>query len=164
MPGNADNIIVGAAEFQINSGGGYTDVGYTKGGCTVRYDPTWLEVEADQAAGVVRRARPSERLYVLTTLLEATLARIREAFMQPASNLVGSTLTLGYNNACWTEELGIRLIGVGPSCGTRTWTLPTCVSMESREYAMKREEETAFEVQFEVLKDSNGNFGTVVDS
>lgn len=160
MAGNADNIIIGAAQVSI----GGSDVGYTKGGTRVRYEPTFIDVEADQAAGVVRKARSGERLYVVTTLLEVTLNLIRIAFMQPLANLSGSTLTLGYNDACWTDEQAITLVGVSPGCGTRTFTFAKCVTFGNREYAMQRDEETAFEVEFEVLKDSNGNFGTIVDS
>lgn len=160
MSGNSDNIIVGAADVSI----GGSDIGFTKGGVVVRYEPTFLEVMADQAVGVVRKARTSERVYVVTTLLEVTLERMRQAFMQPSANLVGDTLTLGYNSACWVEELAIVLVGVSPGCGTRTFSFSKCVAMGTREYNMKRDEETAFQVEFEVLKDSNGHFGTIIDS
>lgn len=160
MAGNADNIIIGAAQVKFDG----TDVGYTKGGTTFRYEPEFIDVMADQAVGVVRKARSLERAYVKTTLLEVTLSQIRRAFMFPTGNLSGSTLTLGYNNTCWTEETAIVLITVSPSCGTRTWTFARCVAFGTREYNMTRDEETAFEVEFEILKDSNGHFGTCVDS
>ena len=157
---DANNIIVGAANVLIDG----VDVGYTKGGVQVRYEPEFIDVMADQAVGVVRKARSLERMYVQTTLLEVTLSQIRRAFMQPSAQLVGSSLTLGYNNACWVEELAITLVGNSPSCGTRTWIFSKCVTFGSREYNMKREEETSFEVEFEILKDSLGHFGTVTDS
>lgn len=161
MAGNADNIIIGAAEVSIDG----SDVGYTKGGVQVRYEPEFIDVMADQAVGVVRKARSLERMYVATTLLEVTLSQIRRAFMIPQAQLTGGTkLTLGYNDSCWVEELAIVLTGSSPSCGTRTWTFGRCVAFGSREYSMTREEETAFEIEFEVLKDANGNFGTIVDS
>jgi len=158
--GTADNIIVGAADITING----VDIGFTTGGATFRYEPEFLEIIADQSVGVVRKARTLERSFVTTTLLEVTLERIRQAFMQPAVNLSGSTLTLGYNNACWVDELAIVLTGSSPGCGTRTFTFSKCVAMGTREYNMQRDEATAFEVEFEVLKDANGEFGTIVDS
>lgn len=158
--GNADNIIIGAAQVRFDN----DDVGYTKGGTMLRYEPEFIDVVADQVGGVVRKARSLERAYVRTTLLEVTLEQIRRAFMFPKTNLDSSTLTLGYNNSCWSEETEIILVTVSPSCGTRTFTFPRCVAFGSREYNMTREEETAFEVEFEVLKDSNGHFGTCVDS
>jgi hypothetical protein len=162
--GDANNIIIGAAEVQING----TDVGYTKGGTTVRYEPEFIEVMADQAVGVVRKARSLERMFVTTSMLEVSLEQLRRAFMQPSVNLSGSTLTLGYNNACWVEELAIVLVGSAPGaagvCGTRTFTFGRCVTFGTREYNMQREEETAFEVEFEILKDNLGHFGTIIDS
>ena len=109
MAGNADNIIVGAAEVQIDG----TDVGYTQGGVSVRYESEVIDIFADQAVGVVKKARSSERMFVTTTLLEATLSQIRRAFMIPSAQLSVNSLTLGYNNACWVEELAITLIGFG---------------------------------------------------
>jgi len=158
--GNANNIIIGAASVSI----GGTDVGFTTGGASWRYEPTFIDVEADQAVGVVRKGRSLERMFVTTTLLEVTLEQIRLATMQPQGNLSGQTLTLGYNNSCWTDEVAIVLTGVGPNCGTRVFTFTKCVAMGNREYNMSREEPVQFEVEFEVLKDSSGNFGTVVDS
>ena len=75
-----------------------------------------------------------------------------------------TTLTIGYNNSCWTDELAIILVGPGPNCGTRTATFAKCVSMGTREYNMQREEATVLEVEFEVLKQTDGSFGTIVDS
>lgn len=156
----AANIIVGAATFSIDA----SDVGYTKGGCTVRYEPEFIDVMADQAAGVVAKRRSSERMYVTTTILEATLLRIQQAWGQPSVNLSGSILTLGYSDSCNTPSHAISIVGVSPNCGTRTFALTDCVAMGTREYTMSREEEVAFEVEFECLKDSSGNFGTITDS
>jgi len=160
MAGNADNIIVGAATIAIDG----SDIGFTKGGVTVRYEMVQLEVMADQAVGVVRKARSSERMYVSTTMLEVTLQQLRRAFMLPLAQLTGDTLTLGYNDSCWVDEVAIVIVGKSPNCGTRTFTFSKCVTFGEREYSMQREEETAFEVEFECLKDSNGHFGTIVDS
>jgi hypothetical protein len=160
MSGNANNILVGAAQVSING----SDVGYTKGGSQVRYEPEFLDIMADQAIGVVKKNRTSERMYVKFTVLEVTLARIRQAFMMPSANLSGSTLTLGYNSACWTDQVALVLVGVSPSCGTRTFTFSNCTTFGKKEYNMKREEETMFEMEFEVLKNSSGVFGTIIDS
>jgi len=160
MVGTANNIVVGAAVVSIEG----TDVGYTKGGVTIRYEPEYIDVMADQAVGVVRKARSLERLYIVTTLLEITLENLRKAFMLPVASLAGSTLTLGYNDACWVDDVILTIVGKGPTCGTRTYTFDKCVTFGTRELAMKREEEQAFEISFEALKDSSGNFGKVVDS
>ena len=165
MAGTATNIIVGAATVKIGATtGAASDIGYTKGGTTVRYEPEFIDITADQAVGVVAKRRSNERLYVTTTVLEVTLARIQEAWGQPTSNLSSSTLTLGYNSSCNTPEVAIVLVGVSPGCGTRTFSFAKAIAMGTREYSMSREEETAFEVEFEVMKDANGNFGTIIDN
>ena len=160
MAVDAGNIVVGAATLSVAG----TDIGYTKGGVSIRQEQTFLDVEADQAVGVVRKARTLERLYVKTMMLEVTLSNLRRAFMYPAANLVGSTLTLGYNNACWVDEVALVIVGPSPDCGTRTVTLTRCVKFSTIEYSMKRDEETAIEVEFEALKDASGHFGTMVDT
>ena len=53
MAGNADNILIGAAVVNVNG----TDIGFTKNGQTIRYKPEFVDVVADQANGVVRKAR-----------------------------------------------------------------------------------------------------------
>lgn len=162
MAGNDDNIIIGAATVSINA----ADVGFTRGGTTIRYEPEFRDITADQAVGTVAKRRMNERLYVKTTLLEPTLERIRMAFMFPSSHLTGggSTLLLGYNNSCWVEELAIILVGPSPGCGTRTFTLTKCISFNTKEIKMSKEEETTIEIEFECLKDAQGNWGSVVDS
>jgi len=160
MAANANNIILGAASFSIDG----TDVGYTQGGTTFAHEKTMTEVEADQDAGVVRVARVLEKMTVSTTFLESTLNLIRLAFMYPSANLVSSTLTLGYSDTCWVDEVQIILVGKSPSCGTRTVTFPKCVSMGNISYAMQRDNPTVLEVEFTILKDTSGNFGTIVDT
>jgi hypothetical protein len=160
MATDSSNIIIGAATVSI----GGVDVGHTFGGVTVRYVPTFIEVESDQAVGIARKGRSLERMYVTTTLLEVTLENLRKAMMQPLANLAGtSVLTLGYNNACWVDEHQIILTGPGPNCGTRIFTLSKCVSMGESEYQMQRTQEVRFAVEFECLKDDNGEFGTIYD-
>lgn len=163
----AQNILIGSAEITIGS----NNIGWTQGGTTVRYEPEYVDVDADQAAGIVRKSRSLERLYVETTILETTLDDLKLAFMVPDSsyNSATSTLTLGYDDTCWMDEYTLTLVGPGPGaeagdCGTRTWTFSRAVSFGTREYGMMRDTATTFAVQFEILKDSSGNFGTVVDS
>jgi len=157
---SSDNILIGAAQISLDG----VDLGYTKGGTMLRYEPTFVEVEADQAVGVVKRGRANERFYIVTTLLEITLENLRIAFMLPSASLSGSTLTLGYNNSCWVDEHALVLVGEAPSCATRTVTITKAITFNNKEYNMQRDEESGIEVEFECLKDSNGEFGTIVDT
>jgi hypothetical protein len=157
---DATKIIVGAATLVV----GGADLGYTKGGVTVRYEPEFIEVIADQAVGVVKKARSLERMYVTTTMLQVSLDQMRKSFMQPSSQLSGSILTIGYNDSCWVDEIAIVIVGKGPNCGVRTFSFGKCITFGTREYTMQREEEVAFEIEFEVLKTAAGVFGTITDS
>ena len=161
MATDANNILIGAATLSV----GGVDIGFTKGGVSIRHEQEFLKVMADQAVGVVRQARTMERMYVKTTMLEVTLSNLRKAFMYPSANLVGSTLTLGYNNACWVDAIQLIIVGVSPSCGTRTVTFPSAVKFNTTEYNMKRDEETAIEIEFEINKQGGSLiFGTMIDS
>jgi len=160
MAGNPDNIIIGAATVSIDS----SDIGYTRGGCSVTYVPSFVDVIADQAVGIVKKGRTEEKMTVKTSCLEVTLQRMLEAYGQPASNLSGSTLTLGYNNSCSLTERSVVIVGMAPQCKTRTFTLGRCIAIGQRDYQMTRENPTSFDIEFEVLKDSTGHFGTVIDS
>ena len=163
MAGNADNILIGAATVSLNG----TDVGYTKNGQAVRYKPEFVNVVADQANGVVRKSRSQESMFVKFTLLEVTLENLRIAMMQKTGALTASAtvLTIGTNDSCFVDETEIILVGPSSDCGTRTFTFTRCIITDAeRVYEMKRDQEVMFEMEFEVLKNSAGEFGTVVDA
>lgn len=163
--GTADNIIIGAPSV-ITIGG--VDIGFTQDGLTLRFEREYVDVPADQAVGVVKKARSIEKMFIATTLLEITLNNLRIAWDQPPSNLSGgsATLILGYDNSCDVNEHAIVITGIGTSCGTRTVTLHRCVSINESEYPMSREEASSISIEFECLKDpsNSNNFGQIVDS
>lgn len=167
--GTAANVILGPATLSIDTSAGtsYTDVGFTRDGVTVRMEREYRDVMADQIKGSIQKPRISEKLFVATTLLEATLTNLMIAWDQPTSNLTGTTsLTLGYDDDCVTNEVSIQIVGFSPSCGTRTFTIYRAVAISEAAYAMKRDEESAIPVEFECLKDPDNSdkFGTIVDS
>jgi hypothetical protein len=159
MAADSNNVLIGAATITIDG----ADIGYTKGGTKVRFQPSYVDVKADQAVGTVKKARSDESMFVTIPMIEPTLARIRIAFDQPSANLSGSTLLLGYNNSCSINEHVIILTGVAPSCTVRTWTLFRCVAIGNIEYVMNRDQETVMAVEFECLKNNSGAFGTIVN-
>jgi hypothetical protein len=162
MP-NADNIIIGAATVYLDT----VDVGYTKDGASIRNEREYVDVMADQAVGVVKKGRKSERMYVRTTFLEITLARLMAAWDQPLpANNSGSYYYMGYSNSCDVVEHTLKLIGSGPSCGTRSFLFHRVVGISEAEYKMERENEVGLVVEFECLKDpdNNNKFGWVLDS
>lgn len=160
MAANSSNIVVGAATITVNG----TDVGYTRDGVQIRHASDFTDIMADQANGVVKKFRNAERMFIKFTMLEITLENLKLACMQPDQNLSGSTLTFGYNDACWVAENNIVIVGKGPSCGTRTWNATKCVITGERSIEQKRDEPQVLEVEFEVLKNSSGNFLTCTNS
>lgn len=160
--GTATNVILGPCRVEINS----VDIGFTRGDITVTHTTTLKEIKATQQVGTVRAFRTDETMTLAMEMLEVTLENIRIALNLPSANLVGSTLTLGYDNSCNVEEPEIVLYGVGPSCKLRTWTLYKCVASGDVAIANSAENEMVLPVTFIVLKDSthNNNFGTIVDA
>lgn len=160
--GTRTNVILGPCSVEIAT----VDIGFTRGNVTVTHTTTIKEVKAAQQVGTVRAFRTDETMTLAMEMLEVTLENMRIALNLPSANLVGSTLTLGYDNSCNVEEPQVVLIGVGPSCGVRTYTFYHCVASGDVATELSPEDEQVLPVTFIVLKDSdNGNaFGSVVDA
>ncbi len=164
MPFEKDDIIIGAAELSIDG----INVGYTTGGINVRHANDFLDVEADQRAGVVKKEITMQRMFVTTTLSEATLANLQKAMAEPAAQLFsGTSLSFGEANPTVTEHV-LKVVGEGPKDKTtRTYTFRRCISVDEVDHvAGARDAASLIPVAFECLKDENfGNtFGTVVDT
>jgi len=160
MAGNSDNITLGSAVISLDS----TDVGYTEGGVQVRHNSEFIDVIADQASGVVKKFRSLERMYIKFTMLEVTLENMKIAMMQPDGNLVGSVLTLGYNDACWVREHAVTIVGKGDNCATRTWQFDRAIITGERTLDMKHDGLTMLELEMEIMKDDTGAFGSVTQA
>lgn len=161
MAANANNIVVGTGNISIDS----VDVGFTTGGVTMRYDLTTIEIEGDQALGIVARRKSNERLFISFNALEITLENLRKVMALPAAKLDGSCLYLGYNSTCTDDsQAALEIVGEGPNCCNRTWTFPTAVISEGFELQLQKEAPAQMSVNYEVLKDGNGQFGYVCDA
>ncbi len=163
MATDSGNIIVGAASLSI----GGVDVGFTSGGVTLRRSNEFLDVEGDQNAGVIRKEPTMEKMFVNTTMLEATLVNLRKAMNDPTGNAPsGSSLDFGSASPSSTEAQLI-ITGKAPNAGTRTYTFYRAIAVEDVEHmAGARDQASVIPVGFELLKDENQNnkFGFVVDS
>lgn len=161
MSGNAQNIITGTGSILIDD----QDIGFTTGGVTLRYDLTTIEIEGDQALGIIDRRKSNERLYVTFNALELTLENMRRFMGLPAGLLTGSCLYLGYNSTCSENSTSqVELVGEGPNCCNRRWTFPTAVISTGFEIQLQKENPAQMSVEYEVLKDGNGRFGFVCDA
>lgn len=159
---NANNIVIGLAQITING----VDIGYVRDGVTITYGKEVREVKASQAVGTVKVFKVDETMTVSTNMLESTLENLRIAMNLPAASLSGSTLHLGYDNACDLNEYQVVIKGVSPNCGIRTYTFYKCVATGEVETALNNDEETIIPIEMICLKDPNNNneFGIVVDS
>lgn len=155
MAGNQLNIIVGAATLKIDG----IDVGFTQGGVTVRFADDYLDVEADQLAGVARKEKTFQRVFVTTTLLEATLLNLRKAIGEPSSQLFGTALSFGQASPVVTEHT-LTITGKSSAGATqREYSFTRCISIGEVEHlAGARDAASVIPIEFEVLKDpSAGN-------
>lgn len=148
--GNAENIIVGPANIEVD----FVDLGYTKGGIAIRHEKSFVDVEADQVVGTIFKALSSEKMFVKTTLLEATDDNLKIAWNMGTGSL---------NNPSEAIEHNVKVIGKKPGTGnnTRTFEFTRAVSISDSELMMTREEESALEVEFEALKACDNTFGNL---
>jgi len=155
------NIIVGAATVRVDG----VDVGGTQGGVTFRKNTDWVDIDADQVAGVIKKIAAYERAFVQFVMLESTFANMQMAMNEPDVNLGGSSLVFG-SAAPTPQEHTVTLTGVGINGAVRTYTFYRAVSIDEVEHmAGARDQAGMVPVNLELLKDpSNGNkFGYAVD-
>lgn len=159
------NIIHGSATIAV----GGVDMGWTQGGVTVRKANTYLDVEADQVAGVIVKKRTSERMFCGTTLIESTLANILVAMSEATSQTAGSGDMVFGSSAPTTIEYTLVLVGKASHASNteRTYTFYRAVLADDVEHMVgARDAIGTFPVSFELLKDpDNGyNFGYFTDA
>ena len=164
MSGNVNNILHGPCTVYVDG----VDVGYTQGGVSVRKNMDLFDVEADQAVGVVTKKVQMEKMTLSTTMLESTLANMKLAMSEPASNTAtaGTTLILGCSSPTVLDHT-VTLIGVGPSSQTRRYTFYRAMVAEQVEHPFgARSAVSVLPLALELLKDSSHNetFGYFVDS
>ena len=160
------NIIVGKASVTLDD----VDVGHTLEPCTVRVEREYLDVESQQRKGIVKKVKIMERMYVATTLGEASISALKAAWDHAAMAAHATTGSF-YIGSVDENEHTLVLVGSAPSSGTRTVTIYRAVSMDAGEISMAREEATGIPVEFECLKstsyvDANSDplFAQVIDS
>ena len=149
--GSSANILIGPATLYIAG----VDVGFTKDGVKVRNEREFVDIAADQLRGLVKKSKSMEKMFVGTTLLEATLTNIRLLWDQASGTNLG-------NNDDVTER-AIKVVGTGPNSYVRTFTFERCVSISNAEINHSREEEVGLEAEFECLKTNAGPFGALVE-
>ena len=150
--GNKNNIIIGYASMSIAG----VDVGYTEGGVMLRKDVTYVDIEGDQASGIVKKHIALERYFLTTTLLEATLQNLQRVMQEREANLtVGSSLFFGGQDPTVTEYV-VTVTGKGVNGKTRTYTFYRATPSENVEHPIgQRDAVSSVPLTFEVMKDSD---------
>lgn len=165
MPNSVDEIIVGPATMSIDG----TSVGYTEGGVTVRRSTEMLDIPADQLLSIAKKIKVLKRMFVSTTMLQATLGNLRDAMAEPVANLVssGSQLDFGGTDSA-TREHVLSFTGPGEASATaRTWSFFRGVVTEELEHLIgSRVAPSVVPITFECLQDpdNNNKFGNVVNA
>lgn len=158
--GNKNNIIHGPANLTIDG----QNVGFTTGGVVLRRKREFLDVEADQATGVIKKLVIMEKMTLSTTMLESTRAN-----MLLAMDCTGSGSgdgEFGEASPVATEHSG-TITGKAPNGGTRTYTFYRGVVAEDVEHVVgARDKVGDIPVTFELMKDSTkgDTFGYWVDA
>ena len=150
---STNNVIVGPATLSVDG----SDVGFTQDGVAVRNEREYVDVVADQIVGKIKKAKSLEAMFVKTTLLEATTENLYIAW-----DLPDGSLGAGFGNLSIERE--IVVVGPAPVGLTRTYTFYRAVSIGNSEVMYSREAPVAVELEFEVLKNSLGKFGTMIDA
>ena len=158
-----DNILHGPCRIYVDAA---QDLGFTTGGVSVRKSNDYLDVEADQVMGIIKKGRTSEKMFVSTTILEAVLANMQVAFAEPGTNTSATGMSFG-TAAADTIEHTITIIGEAPAGGTRTYTFHRAVLAEDVDHiAGARDAIGSLPITFECMKDPDNNymFGNYVDT
>jgi|SRR3990167_565845 len=162
------NVKVGACSVTYNS----VDLGHTKGGVEVSYEPVFHDVSVDKyGESVVEKYLMGEKWTVKVPLAELTIANLKVAM--PAGTFAGAAnarLTLGHSAGTKATTSAAQLVLHPLNMGTRAndIVLHKAFVASTIDLQMKVDEENIIEVEFEALVDeskADGNYlGLIGDS
>jgi hypothetical protein len=153
----------------------FDNVGYTTNGLELTFEPDFGEVSVDQVLDVVKLYKQGMKVSMKTSLAEATLENLLVVLAYDDDELTGAaservlTLSAGDIGECPVER---GIVAVGPGSGDcevsdkkeRVYIAYRALSIESVTLSAKRDEPTAFEVNFRLLpEDTSGDYGKIVD-
>lgn len=150
MPNNLGKVVIGKADISISDyvaaggAGTFTDIGYTKGPCTIEPNITDHQVEAEQVLGVLRSIPVKMDYKLKFTMMESDLTKLRRILRLPSANLTSTgttpnrteTLLVGDSVETYNQlkviTPGAKAVGVGDAAVTRTYTFwkATCQSID----------------------------------
>jgi hypothetical protein len=162
------NVKLGACSVNFNA----VDLGHTKGGVTVSYEPEYYDIAVDKYGNTpAEKVLVGESLKVTVPLAEATLANLKIAM--PAFTADGDdALTLGKEAgermAQYAKQLILHPLANATDDRTEDVVIYKALVVEPIEYKFTNEGERIIEVVFQALIDetkSDGNYlGLIGDS
>ena len=162
------NVQVGVCSVSFN---GY-DLGHTKGGVEVSYEPTYKDVSVDTfGETVIEKYLIGEKFTAKVPLAEYTIANLRNAI--PQSQFAGAgnkRITIGAKSGKKASEDAYQLILHPINEGTRRHDIIMYKAYVASQIVLQHaiDEEKVIEVTFEALLDeskSDGNYlGMIGDS
>lgn len=163
-----DNVKLGACSVKFNG----VDVGHTKGGVTVAYEPEYHDITVDKYGNTVaEKVLIGESLKVTVPLAEHTLANMAVAI--PAGDLNGTDklgigTDAGLRMSTVASELVLHPLANDASDLSEDVVLHKAVVAEAIEFKFSVEDEKVAEVVFHALIDetkTDGNrLGFIGDS
>ncbi len=153
--GAIGNVLVGVASVSF----GGVALGYTVDGVWLSVRTDLNEIQTINLPGVKKRIIVSQKLEVTVNLAEGSLANLSKAI--PGSSLTGATLTLGAANL---QSGALVLIGKNPSGGNRTITLTEVNPIGEVRIPYRKAAISVVPVVYGAIIQSDGTFGTIVDS
>ena len=155
------------------NGAAYRNVGYTKNGLQITYNPTYDSVTVDQLLDTAKLFKSAMEVMIATEMSEGTLQNVLVVFGQKASTLSGSTLGLeaGALGAAPTER---QLIAVGQAPTTsspyseRIYYARRVLSVQQSQFSLARNTPTTFPVTFRLLPSGESayvgsEYGKIID-
>jgi len=162
------NVKVGVCSVTYNG----TDLGHTKGGVEVTYEPMHKDVTVDKyGETVVEKYLTGEKFTAKVPLAEFTIANLRNAIPQSTFAGAGNTrITLGHSAGVAAKAVSYSLVLHPVNEGTRKFDIVMYKAYVASSVVLshKVDEEKIVEVVFEALLDetkSDGNYlGLIGDS
>lgn len=162
------NVKVGACSVVFNS----VDLGHTKGGVEVSYEPVYHDVMVDKyGETIVEKYLVGEKMTAKVPLAELTIANLKVAMPQGTFAGAGNArITLGANAGAKASSSAAQLVLHPLNMGTLANDIVFHKAYVSStvDLKMKVDEENVYEVTFEALLDeskSAGNYlGLIGDS
>lgn len=162
------NVKVGVCTVTYNN----IDLGHTKGGVEVSYEPVYKDVSVDKyGETVVEKYLMGEKFTAKVPLAEYTIANLRNAM--PNATFAGAAnrrITLGKSAGQAAKAIAYQLVLHPQNEGTRAFDIVMHKAFVSSTIVLnhKNDEEKIIEVTFEALLDetkSDGNYlGLIGDS